>query len=112
MNDIVYTQLIKDVRVFTTTKEGSRLLFVHVTGYSERGKPGLPVLIRKKGEEQENPELAEFDFMVCTREESSQEDHLEWEVNEVWYADSFNQELKAIKIIALENADIALVEQL
>ena len=110
MKDAVFVQFVTDIQVFKSVFQGSRMMFLHVRGYSEEERPGVPSLVLKARDNGNISGLLEFDFIIHPLGDAHKEEHLEWEINEVLMVDDTQQDMKAIKVKAGNNADIALVE--
>ena len=110
VKDAVFVQFLTDIQVFKSIMEGRRMLLLHIRGYSERERPGIPSLVFSGNEKGDISGLLEFDFVIHPLANAQTEEYLEWEINEVLMLDDAQQDMKAIKVKAGNNADIALVK--
>ena len=109
MEDAVFIQIVTDIKVIVSTMKNSNLMLLQVKGYSQNERPGIPLLVSKSSKADLNNGLAEFDFMVTPSKTLEKKEKLEWEIKTVYNLDELPKNLKAVKISAKYNADIAML---
>lgn len=110
MEDAVFVQMVTDILVIVAKMENSNLMMLHAKGYSQNERPGIPFLVlNSSNKEDSNDGLAEFDFMVTPSTTLEKKEKLEWEIKIVYNLDELPRNLKAVKICAAYNADIAML---
>lgn len=97
-----------DVHVEKTQKK--KLLLVRVSGYSENGKLGVPVLVPQLVEKKQKYDgIMELNFEIQPSELINRK-RLEWDIDVVFDLNSFPANTVGIKVNAAENADIVLLD--
>ena len=110
MEDVFFIQIITDIQIIVETSDNSKIMLVHVKGYSLNERPGIPMLkLRSSNDAILNNGLVEFDFMATPSTTLEKKERLEWEIKNVYNIDEFPKNLKAVKICAAYNADIAML---
>ncbi len=109
MEDAVFVQMVTYILVIVEKMENSNLILLHVKGYSQNEQSGIPFLeINRTNDENLNTGLMELNFMVTPSTTFKKKEKLEWEIKTVYNLDELPKNLKAVKIIAAYNADIAI----
>ena len=109
MEDAAFVQMVTDIKVIVKEHGNSRLMLLHVKGYSQNQRPGIPFLVLNSSSEDSNNGLVEFNFMVTPSPTLQKKEKLEWEIKTVYNLNELPENLKAVKIIAAYNADIAIL---
>ena len=98
---------LKCLHINMLKEETTNLLAIRACGISEDEKTGVPKLIRTNNNNLTNG-ILEFDFIIQggTGEPKIK---LEWDISIVYRMDLLPKGIKAIKVNAAQNADIAIL---
>ena len=87
----------------------SNLLMIKASGFSTNENPGIPKLIPSENHQNNLTDgILEFNFLIeCSK--AGPKKRLEWDISVVYRMDIFPKGIKAIKVNAAQNADIAFL---
>lgn len=109
MREKNYVEFLTYLNVIVETTENAKLLLIDISGISNFEQPGVPQLIpRVKEMDQNSDGILEFDFVIASSGEEKC-DRLEWELKAVYDLAKLPKNIKGIKIIANNNADLFLM---
>lgn len=101
--------LLKCLHVNMETDELSNLLVIKACGISMNENAGIPLLVPTKNSHyQLSDGILEFNFIIQPADVGP-EKKLEWDISVVYRMDFLPQGIKAIKVNAANNADIAFL---
>ncbi|MCF6169863.1 MAG: hypothetical protein L3J31_08245 [Bacteroidales bacterium] len=100
---------LKYLKVNAESDEWGRLLIIKASGVSENGLTGVPVLLRTGDQDEELTDgILEFNFVI-QKPANGLAKRIEWDIAVVYQMDLLPRGIKAIKVNAALNADIALL---
>ena len=93
-----------DVQVFE-----NQLMLIRATGYSENELPGVPKLMPSYNEDKDSaPEILELDF-INQQVGDSKKEKVTFDINIVIDRSKLPENIKGVKVVANNNADIVLL---
>lgn len=93
-----------DVQVFE-----NQLMLIRATGYSENELPGVPKLMPFYNEDKDSaPEILELDF-INQQVGDSKKEKVTFDINIVIDRSKLPKNIKGVKVVANNNADIVLL---
>jgi hypothetical protein len=98
---------LKCLHINILKEETTNLLAIRACGISEHDKTGVPKLIRRTDNNLTNG-ILEFDFII-QGDAGEPKTILEWDISIVYRMDLLPKGIKAVKVNAAQNADIAIL---
>ena len=103
-------QFLTNLNVVFDNSSGNKLIMVEAEGYSNDEHIGVPGLVKKSGlSDLPSDGILEFDLVIEPLEDKIRK-ILNWSTKIVFDINEFPGKLKGIKVNALNNSDIVLVE--
>jgi len=104
-----YVEFLTYLNVIVETTENAKLLLIDISGISNFEQPGVPLLIPKVNDMEQNTDgILEFDFVISTSSEAKCQ-RLEWDLKVVFNLDELPKNIAGIKVKANSNADLVLL---
>jgi len=103
-------QYLTSLQVFFDNNSYHNLVMLEAEGYSNDEMIGIPSLVKKSGIADLPPDgILEFDLVIEPLDNEIR-DVLNWSTKIIFDLNKFPENLKGIKVNALKNSDIVLVE--
>jgi hypothetical protein len=104
-------QFLTNLKIVSERNAHYNLVLLEVDGYSKDEHVGVPCLVKKSVPQNAIDGILEFDLMLEPLEKKMRK-FLNWSTRTVFDLNEFPEKLRGIKVNALNNSDIALIEPL